>query len=550
MSWIVSLGEWASNVVDGWFMQAFRHLSRSEKTALLLFFGALILTCAIFGVFPRQMVESEFPDDAFFYDIVARNIVAGVGSSADGISETNGYHPLLATLLIPLYSMSGNGLGPRLVFQSVIAAAALVLLFLYLRKYVSFVAAAALCILATATTDVFFLLFNGMESGLVLFFLLVCLHSLRRGRDTLSRILLGFGLVGLFLSRLDGGLFWVALAGVLTLAPGEGDESLFHRIAAIFRLFAVPACVAAGYMAFNVVRFGSPVPISGRIKMMPWGEVLHLTADHFYRFIGFILPGIVSKVLNFAAGFQLRSFSPAHVLVCLVTLAYVVAAVVLLRRKRCFDRSLMALATYVVLHMAYYVFLQRDTYCLGWVKVPETLFLYLCLLAVGDVLLARWARVWRGAEAVLLGLCLVVALAAHGYRMSTFGEIEDFSIRSSDFKAAVEYLHEHTESDAVLASHNIGFLGFFAQRNVASMDGLLNSPEYYLSYRLERRQLEWLEGRGIRWLVEAVPKGFSPIKGLQAKYPHLQQDMIERIEVFDSGRHTVENKYVIAELAF
>src|SRR5262245_41643821 len=45
--------------------------------------------------------------DALYYPTIARNIALGFGSTYDGITQTNGYHPLWCWLQVPIAAITG-----------------------------------------------------------------------------------------------------------------------------------------------------------------------------------------------------------------------------------------------------------------------------------------------------------------------------------------------------------------------------------------------------------------------------------------------------------
>ncbi len=49
-------------------------------------------------------------DDAFYYFTIARNVVSGLGVTFDGVTLTNGFHPLWMICLLPVYAVAGNNL--------------------------------------------------------------------------------------------------------------------------------------------------------------------------------------------------------------------------------------------------------------------------------------------------------------------------------------------------------------------------------------------------------------------------------------------------------
>ena len=46
------------------------------------------------------------PDDTYYTLSIARSLAAGLGPSADGVQLTNGFQPLLAFLMVPVFWMS------------------------------------------------------------------------------------------------------------------------------------------------------------------------------------------------------------------------------------------------------------------------------------------------------------------------------------------------------------------------------------------------------------------------------------------------------------
>ena len=54
---------------------------------------------------PMGAVLSLLSDDAFYYFKIASHIVAGEGSTFDGIARTNGYHPLWMIVLLGVFSL-------------------------------------------------------------------------------------------------------------------------------------------------------------------------------------------------------------------------------------------------------------------------------------------------------------------------------------------------------------------------------------------------------------------------------------------------------------
>ena len=70
---------------------------------ILFYVGAILF----FALGNEYTVLNWFDnDDAFYYFKVAQNIGEGAGSSFDGISLTNGYHPLWMVICIPIFTLA------------------------------------------------------------------------------------------------------------------------------------------------------------------------------------------------------------------------------------------------------------------------------------------------------------------------------------------------------------------------------------------------------------------------------------------------------------
>ncbi|OGO33531.1 MAG: hypothetical protein A2W35_14515 [Chloroflexi bacterium RBG_16_57_11] len=101
------------------------------------------------------------------------------------------------------------------------------------------------------------------------------------------------------------------------------------------------------------------------------------------------------------------------------------------------------------------------------------------------------SRVW------VLSISLVVILFwGFGARAYAF----DVAIIETEMVAAAHWVADNTASDALIAAHDIGALGYFAQRNLLDLAGLV-SPEVIPFIRDEPRLAEFLQERQADYLV-------------------------------------------------
>ena len=155
-------------------------------------------------------------DDAFYYFQAARNIAAGNGVTFDGLTRTNGFHPLWMAVCMPVFALARvNTLLPLRVLVVVLgllnAGSGIVLYYLGKRYFAPVVAALlAFCwsltpVIHTMTTK------GGVEAGLNAFFILLFWERLSAFNDEQFptqqglRKIFWLGVIATFtiLSRLD-----------------------------------------------------------------------------------------------------------------------------------------------------------------------------------------------------------------------------------------------------------------------------------------------------------------------------------------------------------
>ena len=78
---------------------------------LLIFFmlAALVLRLFLCVQPSGALIPKVTSDDMFYYLSIARNIALGYGATADRENVTNGFHPLWAVILVPLFKICGEG---------------------------------------------------------------------------------------------------------------------------------------------------------------------------------------------------------------------------------------------------------------------------------------------------------------------------------------------------------------------------------------------------------------------------------------------------------
>ena len=481
----------------------------------------------------------DWVDDAFFYLLVADGVVEGRGSTSDGIGATNGYHPLWMGIHVAARAVTADPLPILAALQFLLLAAALLLLHAWLAPLAGPTVALFVCLLAVFERTFARVLSTGMETHLAFVALLAVLLLLRnRAIDQMSGrrwLALQGALLCLLFSRLDGGLCWVALAVILLRRHGVG---------LVARLFAAPAAVAATYLVFNVVRFGSAMPISGRIKA---GVGFGLD-----RLVLLFVPQTIDWPRRLTPWDPLRSLESGLFfgLYLLGVAVLVMAMFLMLARRGRLELSLRLLVGYALLHTAYYTVLQQDRYSLSWARGPELLLVVTALTWLVSLLpRPADASPSRLARVALAGALLAVFAAMWTHQRDEArhcGTIRDYTTSIDQFHEGVAWIRAHTGEREVIASESIGFLGWFADRPIVSLDGLLNSVSYFHEYLRAGRVGAYLHEHGVRYVAQALRKDVEPIPYMSGVL-HVSQDALRVVASFD-GTSKNPRRYLVFEL--
>ena len=199
-------------------------------------------------------------DDFYYYTATARYIALGHGSTVDGgITFHNGYHPLFVALLIPAFFLGAGKVAGVLWGMTLLTAANLGAAWLAWRvasrlgdRWLALLPAIALSL------NMFFVgaSLDGFGTPLVIFFLLALADAFQR-RAPAWQLGLLLGLCGM--ARVESILVAIPLAWMLVRQRGWRDLWLCAGISLL---------VAAPWILWSCMRFGTPLPQSGVVKAL------------------------------------------------------------------------------------------------------------------------------------------------------------------------------------------------------------------------------------------------------------------------------------------
>ena len=483
-------------------------------------------------------------DDGFYYLQVSRNIARGHGSTFDRINPTNGYQPLWAGLLVPIFWVTDSaaaGLALTLVLATLLGAISIFLFYLALLRLAGL--APALLTTALFCLNPYYL--QLLQGGLETPALFVCLAALlyfwsRRAAALLAgrrRAALTFGLLlGLtVLSRVDVAIALLPLALVVALWPPGSWRLRLRRTLWVGLAGALPT---VPYVLWNLLTQGSPVPVSGLVKR--WVVATYQNSQRLFeqteQWRGLAR---TMDLLSFPHGLH-RGQAIGNILPALL-LPTILLALLLARllwrprinRERRSTPLLLATIVGVAAHAAYMYFGYRS--CSHWnyhYFFPLAL-LYTVLLALVlpllvadfgrlvDLTFGRFAFVQR--VAALLAVLLVLPVIGYTAKKGLNGAEARYremqqpaarSFRKSRYDAAL-YLRESFPPETVLGAWWAGTIGYFSDRRVVNLDGVINS-RYFLRHYLMTDTVERYVLHGpIEYLIDffwrsPLHKNFQP----------------------------------------
>lgn len=137
------------------------------------------------------------------------------------------------------------------------------------------------------------------------------------------------------------------------------------------------------------------------------------------------------------------------------------------------------------------------------------------MLTVAQRASAKWPRLLSRAWAAA---ALAVAVAFLGLGARAYGQ--DVAIIQTEMVAAARWIADHTERNDLIAAHDIGAVGYFSDRTLIDLAGLI-SPEVTPFLRDETRLAEYLDARQADYLM-TFPGWYPTL--VEGRTPAFQSD--------------------------
>ena len=493
----------------------------TNSRRLLIFLAALpalagvvvVLGLALFG--SENQLLACLKDDGYYFLVLARNIAAGHGATFDGLGPTNGFHPLWAMCLTPLFIGDPESLfGPvraMIVLAVVLHLGAALAIRRAVGRFADGGVAVIAALLYAGNPLALYLVVSGMESpvvALTVAMLVTASIRLQQGDlalDNTRGVLQVGALCGLcMLARTDLIMLVGLVLAQAVLWPATGtvrswSQRLQGGLAAGLAAFAV----VAPWLAWNLWRFGSVVQVSAQ------AHHLHAVSLRGPAQDGGLagLVGLGSRLLAIHRGsLSQRLPLPGETVVVMEVAALALAVWWLAAmlsaggsRRNFLDRLrwLAAPALYAAGFIAA-SFLILGNFRSWYAAGPLIVAAVLVAVPLGRAL-AHQAAPRRGKLASLLvSGAYVLGMLALGPVF--VNEIRYEAAKTNCWQEAADVVGAVTAPGDRVASFNSGTFGYLAPRQVVNLDCVVNNRA--LPYLAAKRLPDFITENGIRYLVD------------------------------------------------
>lgn len=448
----------------------------------LALIAACLLLALLFSMAGMPRIVSIVPDDAAYYFGIARHAAAGDGLTFDGINRTNGFQPLWLCVLTAGFAAHDGS--PETMFRVglVLQAALLAAAGLSLAGVWRAVHSPGAALAAGAVYLAFVLVpaANGMESAVLVLCLALLLRFAcgSRAFDGSSvRRAFAFGaLLGLaILARLDMIFLAVSIAALSLVPSGAAGETAGARWRRLLSIAAGAAVPVAPYLAFNRASFGAVMPVSGAIKSSFPAVAL---SGESLMFIGKAAAGSIVLAAIYLAWWIARRPGASD------------------GRGR-YRRALAALAAACLLHFIHTILFMRWA-VFEWHFIPYVLFAALLAAEVAEEVLARARASRRPLVAAVAAAAILAAGAFSTFRILDRSPERVWQVAA--YRAAL-WARAETSPGDVFAMKDAGTFGYFSERSVINLDGVVNEIAFQDTLR-EGRLGPYLRRHGVRYVVQ------------------------------------------------
>lgn len=474
----------------------------------------------------REIVVNSTPDDAFYYFEIARNVAHGHNVTFDGETLTNGFHPLWLVLIAPIFALSDRELSVHLALAlgAVIGTMTIPLVFEITRRLTMNWRASLLSAFFFAVHPVIAsYAVNGLETSLTLFFValstLLFITIVQSDEPPSARQLTWFGLsLGLMaLARTDTVVGALALLSFVVFRAPAGART--RDLA----LVIVPAfIVVAPWLIWSLVTFHTPLQISGvaggllerqGYKSLHGDSIGVVTSHGVHLAWTAVTSTLPAQFLAPSQSTRRVFWAGTALFIALLTLVPAPNRRTTLQSLFLISIPLSGFLATIVAEAGIRWFVRP------WYFAPFAVFAGVVLGIAIDW--AEGALLWgrdrltarfRQSHGMLQKAAWPAAITAGLYLLATAFVVREYGPQRDAFLfkyrwqtnvlAASAWLTTNTSQDTRAAAFNAGILGYYSERTVVNLDGVVNEDAYRAARDCQTR--DYLRKKSVDLVVDSL----------------------------------------------
>lgn len=434
------------------------------------------------------LIDKGLSDDAFYYFQIARNIALGNGVTFDGLAPTNGFHPLYMVILVPIFLLVPDNLDTSINLALTIVMSFSVLTAFPIYQLVKLVIsrnAAFIALIAWLFNPwVYLITLTAVESAIYIFFIsLVSLfYVVYQGEGSINASLkwpaiLGFMLGLVILSRTDGVFMFLAILLDILLVPGSLQnfwQSITEKKKLRHMIVLTLSCglLLSPWIGWNIATFGTVFQVSG-------AAVLH--TNHYG--IGFDFFSTSNAILK-SSLYSLVSISLLSFQVIFLFLIVEIFRNVPrykryseqpLKHPSLIKRPLRFISFYGVFWFMFY----------SWVFWGRQAWYYMPVLFIATIIAGILYYYFNysvksstiGSKSLIVVTSFFIVTFIIGFFIWRNHDFSIYPLQRNGYRLA-EWLSSETEQNARIGAWNSGMLGYYADRTVINLDGVVNNSLY------------------------------------------------------------------------
>ncbi|ACF14817.1 hypothetical protein Ctha_2367 [Chloroherpeton thalassium ATCC 35110] len=458
----------------------------SHKTGFFISFFLILFvlswhTITILDLSPEDRRETAFSDDSFYYLGPALNIAQGNGPTADGITKTNGFHPLWMGILVVTAFVTG--FNPDVLFDLSLVLGALFCLGAGALLYR--IAAAYLPPIWAIVWSVFFisgtalgLSTSGKEAPLIIFLITALLWVEIKWREkNIYPYVLGTLLGLIFLARTDAAFFLIGWFFFEAISIYLKENQLLAVVKNLLLPGLIVIFFASIWFGLSYYAYGTITQSSGEMKKLWRPEnVSQLTET-------------MTGLKNWLRGFQ--NYSGQNIILLLLI---GLVSISVFKAKKSFDMTnffsnyrplvitIFSLSVYFILAGGYYA-----TKFWSLKVAPEWYYGHAILgvIFIGILItsfLLKHDELFLKSQWFVMGLLIFSIFYGAGKNVffRNYDEVRE-SKEDGEILRIAEYIDANLPDSVVIGSFNSGMLQYYTKHAVINLDGLNNIdiPEVY-----------------------------------------------------------------------